>query len=206
MKSSLLALWFLTVMMAIPCLLFAESFECKQGTVYINDSRVDMLLKCGEPDWKESHREKIVSRPSRSTKHKKSITVEEWTYNFGPNRFIRIITLRNGKITDIRTGDYGYSNAKKPQPREFSDRIVSIGESSGEVIAKWGEPAGRNPRQEKLKERLSDGDYRITTIIIDEWTYNLGPDRFMRILTFKNGKLTDINTGEYGYDRKQERH
>jgi hypothetical protein len=72
------------------------------------------------------------------------------------------------------------------------------------VIAKWGEPAWRNARQEKLKERLSDGAFRKITITIDEWTYNLGPNRFMRILTFKNGKLTDINTGGYGYEMKRD--
>ncbi|HEY6012184.1 MAG TPA: DUF2845 domain-containing protein [Nitrospirota bacterium] len=35
------------------------------------------------------------------------MTIEEWTYDFGPNRFMRIITFRNNTVSDIRTGGYG---------------------------------------------------------------------------------------------------
>jgi hypothetical protein len=38
---------------------------------------------------------------------KVSVKVEEWTYNSGPDRFLRIFSFRNGTITDIRTGGYG---------------------------------------------------------------------------------------------------
>jgi hypothetical protein len=206
MKRTSILLVFL-VFMTIPFVtVYAGTINCNGGIVSVGDSRVNLVIKCGEPDWKDSHEEEIIKRFNNKSKRKKIITKEEWTYNFGPSQFMRIITIKNGKVADIRTGGYGSRKAEKPQPHEFSDRIVSIGESSGEVIAKWGEPAARNTRQEKLKERLSDGKFRTITITIDEWTYNLGPNRFMRILTFKNGKLTDINTGGYGYDRKQERH
>jgi hypothetical protein len=203
MKRLRLALWFLTVMVFVPCLLFAESVECSRGTVFIDDSRADVLRKCSEPAWTESHQEEKVERLDSATKLKQFINVEEWTYNFGPSRFMRIITLENGKVTNIRTGDYGYIKDEKPPQSGFSDRILSIGESTGEVIAKWGEPTWRDTRQEELKEQLPDKTFRMITITIDEWTYNLGPSRFMRILTFKNGKLTDIKTGDYGYNAEQ---
>ncbi|MBW1954196.1 MAG: DUF2845 domain-containing protein [Deltaproteobacteria bacterium] len=29
--------------------------------------------------------------------------------------------------------------------------------------------------------------------------YNLGPNRFIRILRFENGRLVDITTGDRGY-------
>lgn len=45
------------------------------------------------------------------------ITVEEWTYNFGPDKFIRIFTFRNGKLVDIRTGGHGYEEMKKEEKR-----------------------------------------------------------------------------------------
>jgi len=34
---------------------------------------------------------------------------------------------------------------------------------------------------------------------IDEWTYNLGPTRFMRILTFNNGRLEEVISGSKGF-------
>jgi len=33
---------------------------------------------------------------------------EQWIYNFGPNKFTRIITFLKGKIIEIETGDYGF--------------------------------------------------------------------------------------------------
>ena len=130
-------------------------------------------------------------------------TVEEWTYNFGPSRFVRIVTLKNGKVADIRVGDYGYGKNSKPEKPEFSDRIVSPGDSMSDVAAKWGEPTWKETRQEEFKEKIDNGLERKTIVTTDEWTYNFGPNRFVRILTFKNSKLVDIRTGGYGYDKKQ---
>jgi hypothetical protein len=36
------------------------------------------------------------------------VTVEEWVYNDGPARFMRILTLENGKVVSIRKGNYGF--------------------------------------------------------------------------------------------------
>jgi len=199
MRNQRAALWFFTLILSAPGFTaYADTVSCKQGTVFVDDSRADVLMKCGEPEGKESHQEEISVQLDSSTKQKQFVTVEEWSYNFGPSQFMRIVTLRNGKVADIRTGDYGHSISEKPKPPAFSDRIVSIGESTSEVAAKWGEPTWKNTRQEELKEKLSDGKVRTISITIDEWTYNLGPDRFMRILEFRNGKLTDIRTGSYG--------
>ena len=37
------------------------------------------------------------------------LPVEIWTYNLGPSQFLRIVVLQNGSVTEIRTGNYGYS-------------------------------------------------------------------------------------------------
>ena len=34
---------------------------------------------------------------------------------------------------------------------------------------------------------------------IEEWTYNLGPTRFVRYLRFENGILDAIRNGDKGY-------
>jgi hypothetical protein len=39
---------------------------------------------------------------------------------------------------------------------------------------------------------------RLATVEIEEWVYNLGPTSFMMYLTFTNGVLTNIESGEYG--------
>jgi hypothetical protein len=70
-------------------------------------------------------------------------------------------------------------------------RLVKEGDSTAEVQMKCGEPTTRDRRIE-----LFDGAW--SSVTIDEWTYNLGPNDFVRILTFVNGILRRIETGEYG--------
>jgi len=158
-----------------------------------------VLAKCGPPDAKESHDEELIDRTDRGAKRKLFITVEEWTYDFGPGRLTRIITLKNGRVTDIRTGKYGYGKTDAPAYRECSEQVVTIGDSKSDVLAKCGEPYLKDGHLEELSEKLESGQVRKTFVNVEEWTYNLGPARFVRILTFKNGKLVDISTGGYGY-------
>ncbi len=188
------------VLMAIPFgNVYADSLDCKGGIVSTGDSRVDLVMKCGEPDWKDSHDEEITERLDSGTKRKLIVAVDEWTYNFGPSQFMRIVTLKNGKITDIRAGGYGYNKGAKPNQRECSGQIVSIGDLKSDVILKCGEPSWKDIHQEEIQERIDRGLERKVYDTIEDWTYNLGPNSFVRILTFRNNKLIDIKTGGYGY-------
>jgi hypothetical protein len=101
MKRTSILLVFL-VFMTIPFVtVYAGTLNCNGGIVSSGDSRVDLVIKCGKPDWKDSL-------------YGENSGVEEWTYNFGPSQFMRIITIRNGKIANIRTGGYGSLKAEKP--------------------------------------------------------------------------------------------
>ena len=82
----------------------------------MGDSAAEVVAKCGEPAWKDEREEIIRERLDDDTIRKVYITVEAWTCNFGPNQFLRIFTLRNGKVTNIRTGGRGYE--AKPNQEE----------------------------------------------------------------------------------------
>ena len=64
-------------------------------------------------------------------------------------------------------------------------RIINVGERMGEVLLKCGPPTFRD-------RFYSDARY------VEEWTYNLGPHDFIRVLTFVDGVLRAIYTGDYG--------
>ena len=81
--------------------------ECSEQLVSVGDSKTDVLAKCGEPSLKDSHVEEFRDKLD-GTERNVLVTVEEWTYNLGPTRFVRILTFRNSRLTDIRTGNYGY--------------------------------------------------------------------------------------------------
>ncbi|HTG01509.1 MAG TPA: DUF2845 domain-containing protein [Nitrospirota bacterium] len=198
-KRFLLLLLILLVVLAnvrsAPC----ASMTCQGGIISEGDTRFDLSAKCGEPAAKESREDEIIERQDDGSRRKLYVTVDVWTYDFGPTQLQRIVTLKNGKIAHIRTGNYGHESNAKHEGRECSEQAVSRGDGKNDVLIQCGEPAMKDVHEEIVSERLDSGALEKRTVVVEEWTYNLGPNRFVRILTFRNGKLTDIRTGGYGY-------
>lgn len=110
MKKITLLSCFFALLLTVFCItVYADSVSCAGGIISTGDRSSDVYAKCGPPDFRNSHQEEVAQRIDADTKQKIYITVEEWTYNFGPNQFIRIVVLINGEVTEIRTGNYGYS-------------------------------------------------------------------------------------------------
>jgi hypothetical protein len=126
------------------------------------------------------------------------VTIDEWTYNLGPNDFMRVLNFVNGKLVDIREGGYGNTGGKSSDS-PCDEKKITLGDTKGEVVMKCGEPAWKDSRQEEMIEQIDADTKRKVTVTIDGWTFNFGPNRFTRILTFENNKLVDIKTGDYGY-------
>jgi hypothetical protein len=109
MKKIALLSCFFALLLAVFCItVYADSVSCTGGIISTGDRSADVYAKCGSPDFRDSHQEEVVQRIDADTKKKVYITVEEWTYNFGPNQLIRILVLKNGEVVEIRTGNYGY--------------------------------------------------------------------------------------------------
>jgi hypothetical protein len=170
--------------------------RCADRIMSIGDTAGELLIRCGEPDWVQYSTEEMITFLDQDNKRKVTIAIEEWTYDVGPNRFMRIFTLRDNKIVDIRTGDYGVS--KEGLQPGCSDRVISKGDTAAEVMAKCGEPFHKESREEAVSERIDADNLVKVSVIVEDWTYNFGSDRFLRIFTFRNGKVTDIRTGGYG--------
>ena len=93
----------------------AESFRCGNRSVAEGSSRAELLLKCGEPFARETRTETYEVKVKDSVGHGDSVsatrtvtvTWDEWTYNFGKHDFVRVVVFRDGKLFDVRTGDYG---------------------------------------------------------------------------------------------------
>jgi len=79
--------------------------------------------------------------------------------------------------------------------------LVSLGHSAGEVVSKCGQPATTTQREQKRVEEGAKGarDRTITTISIDDWIYNFGPNQFQYQLILENGKVARIESLGYGY-------
>ncbi len=96
---------------------------------------------------------------------------------------------------------------------DCGSRLVSVGDSRYEVLAKCGEPSWRDAWEEERLERVGgvpymDGSpyyasrvpiFTNVHVLIEEWVYNRGSSRFMRIRRFENNRLINIEVGDYGY-------
>jgi len=80
--------------------------------------------------------------------------------------------------------------------------LVSTGDSIAVVAIKCDPPSYKNSRME------SEAGHRGGTILInvEEWTYNEGSNRLIHILTFRNGLLTQVQSGGYGNDALPHQH
>lgn len=73
------------------------------------------------------------------------------------------------------------------------NRLVSRGDSKAEVFIKCGEPSF----SEVIAIEAGPGiGFSALKVPVEQWTYNQGPNTFLKILTFKGGKLDDISEGE----------
>ena len=94
------------------------TFRCNRHIISVGDYTSKVLEKCGEPDHRDEW-EKIVETEvyeevdslDRSYYKpqiiKRSVKLERWTYNFGPQKFIRYLEFQEGELTKIETGDKG---------------------------------------------------------------------------------------------------
>lgn len=112
----------------------ASALRCGRAIVSKGDYKSEVLRKCGEP---VSIDERVIYEVIRVPAHGasryetyryhddpqhtqtlyKEITVpvvlEEWFYNFGSHRFMRVLHFVDGKLRRIKTLEYGY----EPQRR-----------------------------------------------------------------------------------------
>ena len=123
------------------------------------------------------------------------ITIEEWTYNFGPERFIRTLIFENDELSSIETGGYGFDAGRNDNP------IVDIGDSKAVVYMKYGSPTHTDIRkQSQTSIHYNDQGECLYVekcakwMNIEEWTYDFGPDRLIQKLRFKNNRLVDFDS------------
>lgn len=175
----------------------ALALSCNGKIVSEGDDIASVLVACGKPATREERQEVVIIREDGGAKREQTVTIEEWTYNFGPDRLIQVLTFRNGTLANIRSGGYGYRNEAVPGTM-CGDRFPSIGQTKAEVLLACGEPFSRAKSSETVTERVDEKTKREVLIPVEEWTYNFGPDRFVRVFRFRDNRLVEIRLGDYG--------
>lgn len=101
-------------------------------------------------------------------------------------------------------------------------RLITVGDYKDRILSECGEPDHVQVWEEERvygfrhhplyygvydnyeyvhpDERSGDTAYRIRKlVIVEEWTYNHGPTRFLDHLRLENGIVRSIASGDYGY-------
>lgn len=88
--------------------------RCIDAVFREGESTYDVLARCGAPAFRDvgvelralvlgdEHAPAVQSASA-------SVTVEVWTYDFGPLAFVRYLTFEDGKLVRVETGSYGYA-------------------------------------------------------------------------------------------------
>lgn len=105
----------------------ADSMRCGNKLVSINDTKAEVLIKCGEPltqetiaiEEKAEYAELALKYPllykHGLLKNNKGLTIgkessvtqsiDQWVYHVGEGKFLRILYFEGGKLAVIEDGD-----------------------------------------------------------------------------------------------------
>ena len=112
MKPILCIILLMSLVIATQTSVFAatsSSLNCSDGIVNIGDTASDLVRKCGQPTLTSQRAENTLNQTNIPGQYIIITTVfDEWTFNFGPNRFQYRILLINDRTVRIESLNYGY--------------------------------------------------------------------------------------------------
>ncbi|WP_455201634.1 DUF2845 domain-containing protein [Kaarinaea lacus] len=100
------------------------TMRCGSKIISVGDSKAEVLIKCGEPLLKEAIGQKEKSKRidipltsdtgteknkqnTATVRRKESVTrtIDQWTYNQGSGKLLKILIFEGGELVEINNGD-----------------------------------------------------------------------------------------------------
>jgi hypothetical protein len=81
-------------------------------------------------------------------------------------------------------------------------RIITRGDPAEKVLQYCGEPVAVTTRLKQRSYFMESGvrvPGAIEEVVVEEWTYNLGPRLLMRVVLLENGDVEEVKHLGYGY-------
>ena len=193
-----------------------SSIRCDGGLVSVGDATIDLLGKCGVPALREVRTADAfvaVNTIGPTFGRTAILTSERWTYDFGRQQFLMFVIVEGGKVVEITRGGYGYTrtdpaSAAVAIPRATCEwSALHVGDAKIDLLARCGEPALVEMRKESVVRgvpaTLRDGAFVPHAALrdVEVWTYDFGPQSFIRFVVLDDGVVVRIDTGGRGYAR-----
>lgn len=113
------------------------------------------------------------------------------------------------KFTIIATGliALGILFSANASALSCKNRLITEGDPLPRVLSLCGEPSFAHTYEKEVTFRTRDPHSQqvlhvVETVFVDEWTYNFGPRKLIKTLTFHNGLLHEIDVGKRGYSSR----
>ena len=194
MNQGLFAVALLSLSM-VPVAHAAGTVHCGSRIVAEGDTASKLIAACGEPAYRD-----VWSLYPLA--YGVIADVEEWYYNFGPNLLMRIVHLHAGKIEEIDSDGYGYTDPSEPS---CVGSDITEGLSKYRLLLECGEPLTRRvvstyePYNGGYNGR-HHGRNSFEAVFREEWVYNFGSGSLMRAVTLENGRVVYVRQTDRGFD------
>ena len=165
----------------------AHALRCSGRIVELGDHAYELQKRCGSPYWVERYSEWLVLGERGPLERQIEHVVEAWYYNFGPNKLLRRMVLRENRVVREDTLGYGFATLG----RNCKLDALVPGMSNGEIVARCGTPAAQDTRYANEIVRDRAGASRQRAIRREEWVYeSAGRDPYLLLLI--DGTLSRI--------------
>ena len=168
----------------------AMALRCEGRVVGEGDHAYQVQRRCGEPFWVEDYTEWLTVGERGPLERRIERRVEAWYYNFGPERLMRRLLFRDNRLVREDTVGYGFRRlGERCDPND-----LPLGLSTGEVVARCGQPAARDVRYADTTQRDERGFALQRVLRREEWIYEFDGNRRPRLLYFIDGRLDRLET------------
>jgi hypothetical protein len=176
-----------TLLAAAP-LAWGESMRCNERIVSTEQLAGEVLAACGTP----AYRDRWYAAPASG------LDEELWFYNFGSQQLVKVLRFRQGRLVSIASDGYGFDS---PPASSCAPTDIVRGLSAFRLLHRCGEPATRESFDELRTMHPDDpaaraGAWRPSHR--ERWVYDFGAGARMRIVTLREGRVTEVETGEAG--------
>lgn len=141
------------------------------GNRVVNAGMISQQVRnaCGAPFWFDTYTSLEILGRGGPIEEQREVYWEVWYYNFGSSMFMQRLSFRDGQLQNIEALEYGVDEIGTTCPPP----IASRGLTSGELVARCGEPTTRQ-RNEGAFVRRVPGALLATEDRREEWLYDDG--------------------------------
>lgn len=166
----------------------AHALRCGSRIISEGDRDIQVRERCGEPFWNDSYSGVDVLDRGGPFERQREVQWNVWYFNFGPSALMQRLVFVDGILRRAETLGYGVREIGG----DCNANASFAGLSTGELVARCGEPASRRRSNDAVVFRPGPRIESWRDPRREEWIYDFGDERLLRVLQLAEGKVTSV--------------